>query len=180
MVTLREGVFARAEQSDGFGLRKGCAVLFARLRHSRFFRGFGCRRRVGRGVRRRIDHRVDSVGERDRLDAFRARRVRLDWGIQRHIAARKRWSDYDEWDSWGDLRPAYFMRFARFACFIRFSRDCSHVSHAAQVLHDAHSKSPSERDATRRRRWEQLNVTRLWLQAPLPWFPLQPWLQRLP
>ena len=66
------------------------------------------------------------------------------------------------------LRPAYFMRFAR---FMRIARDCSHVSHGTQVSHDAqvpHSKSPSERDATRRRRWERLNVTRLWLQASLP------------
>ena len=68
----------------------------------------------------------------------------------------------------GGLRTAYFMRFAR---------GFSHVSHAVQV---PHSKSPSERDATRRRRWERLNVTRLWLQAPLPWFPLQPWLRKLP
>ena len=69
------------------------------------------------------------------------------------------------------LRPAYFMRFAR---------DCSHVSHGMQVSYGAHSKSPSERDATRRRRWERLNVTRLWLQTPLPWLPLQSWLRRLP
>ena len=53
----------------------------------------------GRGVRRRIDHRVDSVGKCDRLHAFGAGRIRLDRRIQRHIAARKRWSDYDEWDS---------------------------------------------------------------------------------
>ena len=71
----------------------------------------------------------------------------------------------------GGLRPTYFMRFAR---FLSIRTRFSNVSHAVQVSYGAHNKSPSERDATSRRRCERLNVTRLWLRVRLPWFPLQP------
>ncbi len=111
VVALREGVFARAEDADGFarhewlrgvacGIARGvspmvfrCAVRGAAwdvprpariVRRAGRMRG-GVRRWFGRG----IDDRVDPVGKRDRFDAFRTGRIRpIGLGVHRHIAFR--------------------------------------------------------------------------------------------